>query len=229
MTLSYRDQADLTKYFALGYMEKSTAGPTLERAWLYATESSVVESDKLTARITAEVRIAAKGEPHLDDLEIIGRVSRKLAMLSARNRKALELFHGDRGALCDAKASERRSDQVDKQGRLVALFEMTPAGRALAKRERLSGKAKQRESNAVLIEKIIERVDKATNDAKGGLHIGEVAVVAPTIGLAMRQALELKAAAEEAYTAASEHVAAERRPVASKPPILLREMRDDEL
>lgn len=215
MTLTARDQSDLMRYFSMGYMEKSPSGPTLERAWLYATESSMVESDRITARITSEVRIAAKAEPHLDDLELIGRVSRKLAMLSVRNRKALEAFHGDRGARCAV--------QVEKHGRIVSLFDLTPGGRALAKRERMAaGKPKAKgKTTAELIDAALAR--------QGAPDDEQAAAVAPTIGLALKQSLDLKEQAEEAYTAASERVKLDRKKVPAGPKLVRREMRDEDL
>lgn len=201
MALRYSDQADLDRYFQLGYMEKSTCGPMLDRAWLFASENSYVVGREVTARPTKEVRVPAKAEPPLDDLELIGRVSRKLAMLSARHRRALELFYGDRGASC--------AERVKKHGRIVSLFEMVPAGRAMAKKAKAAaGKLEVRGDQLIQNAASIEE--------------------SPRIASALNQAQKLKAEADEAYAAATQRVEAERvRKV--PPPRFSREMGDDEL
>lgn len=194
MTLSIADARDLDRYFSLGHFEKSTMGPILERQSLYYVPESEWNKpdEELTARITAEAREEPKVEPNTEDLELIGRVSRKLSMVGPLYRKALEAYHGDRGAYCAV--------QMKTHGRIVALFEFTPAGKSLAARERKRGKARNARPSE-LIERAIGKHELESDESDRGGTIAEALV----------QALALKERAEAAYTQASEEVRAARR------------------
>lgn len=211
MTLSYADQRDLDRYFQLGHLEKSTAGPMLERAWLFSLDDAPrVPESSITARPTAEQMVPAKSEPSTSDLELIGRVSRKMAMIKPLYKRALEAFHGDKGACCAAK--------MKTHGRIVALFELTKAGRALAKRARLAqGKSKLDTRDDELIQNAVARHDVN--------HGGESSA---TVTQALVQALELKEAAESAYTAATMELAQSRTKRPIPPAIPIRGADDDD-
>jgi hypothetical protein len=83
---------------------------------------------EITANITSERREEPSVEPDLGDLERFGRVLKKLGKMDVRDRIVLEVLYGDAGALCDSR--------VKRLGRIVALFGLTKAGRALARLER---------------------------------------------------------------------------------------------
>lgn len=186
--LSVDDARDLDAYFQIGCFEKSTYGPMVERLNIYALCKPEDPNVEYTARPTAEIREPGKAEMDLRMLDLIGRVSRKLKMVGPVYRRALEAFFGDRGACC--------AERVPVHGRLASLFEFTPAGRALAKRERLaSGKTRLRIKASELIENAVARKEDSLSS---------------TVALTVRQALELQARSEAAYTEATRRLDAER-------------------
>lgn len=241
MTLSFDDERDLLGFFALGYFEKSTMGPQMERAELFHTRVgadgvSLVpaprarvpdrESDPMaglgwaeynengqaiTAHPTGGVVIEAKGEPNDAHFRLIGRVSRKIAMLSKRNRKVLEHLYGDRGATC-AEREAAKDPKSGAHGRIVALYELTPAGRDIAKAERaVQGSVSKKLTRAALI--------MAAVDGKHGDRM--------LVSDVHQQALELQRVAEAAYTEATyacQEARAKAAPIVKQEPL-----RDEDL
>jgi len=193
VTLSTDDARDLDAYYQLsGTFEASISGPILHRAMLYSTCGPEDPDVEYTARPTAEVREQPKYDPNLKMTELLGRVRRKLKMVGPRLAAVLESFYGDRGFGC--------AERVKPYGRIAAVFLHTPAGRALAKRERLaSGRTRLKVSDAELIENAVARQsDELKTQA--------------TADLAHRQALELKESAEAAYSAATAELESQRPP-----------------
>lgn len=215
MTLMPSDHRELDRYFQLGHFEKSPSGPMWERAFMFSGtpegDYPAVDEADITAWPTSEQRVPAKGEPSSADTELIGRVSKKLALVRPVYRRALEFFHGDRGAAAALK--------VKGHGRIASLFELTPAGRALAKRERLAqGRGKRKTEDRALIQKALERQEGLSDDE-----------AAATITLALTQSLDLKQRAEEAYTEATRTLEELRSPITPPRPVLRLVERDEDL
>lgn len=194
MTLPGALQRELDRFFQMGHFEKSTMGPMLERAELFSVrpkpDPELVRArlerepweppvGEITARPTAETRIDTKGEPDTSELVLIGRVTRTLSMLRPRHRRALEAFFGDLGACCAGQPDEHPC------GRIACLFTLTAQGLTIVRRERKASKVAGRMTPLEIIE----------NALASKKH--------PTDNLAIVQALELKEAAEAAYTEAS--------------------------
>lgn len=207
MKLSGSDVEDLHGYYSkLGYLEQSWAGATFERAWLYSEQ--VHPEGEITAYPTGKHTPDPRSQPRTDDWELMGRVSARLQVLSPLHKRVLALFHGDKGALCAARNH--------RLGRHVALFELTPAGRAIVRRERKAqGRSRLRVSGAELIQNAVGRAELRTEDK-------------PDIALALLQAQRLRERAEAAYSAASLAMARERYARRAPPPFV-RAIDDGEL
>lgn len=209
MTLYPRDAEDLHGYFSkLGYLEKSWAGSTYDRAWLYSEQ--VRPGGEITAYPTCKPPPNVWIDLNTDDLELMGRVSRKLRELSSLHRSALGLFYGDRGAVCAAKNH--------KIGRHVALFVLTPAGRIIVRRERKAqGRNRLRVSGAELIQNVVTRAELRAEERAD-------------LALALAQATKLRERAEAAYTTQSQALGAARLEAARaarKSALPVRYARDD--
>lgn len=204
MTLSIADARDLEDFFSRsGFALRSIQGPIQDRLILLSYDGPK-SKEPLTARPSSRANHGEepRSEPNEADLEVFGRVSRKLSMLSARHRATLELYYGDAGAVASINAKKAG-------GRIVALFPLTAAGRALVKRERLAqgGKVRLKQSNAEVLQKAVERYEKAA--AGDPAAPGDELTV--SIGAARVQAERLRDQAEEAYTAASQRLNLERK------------------
>lgn len=128
---------DLAWFFGLGQtaFERSTTGPMLDRAELYASagervwtgeqfdviESGLIRYAEISARPTAEVHAPGGYEPSLTDLERYARVSRALMLVERASRMhalVLESFFGDLG----------EGWAATKRGRLGSLYHLTETG-----------------------------------------------------------------------------------------------------
>jgi hypothetical protein len=128
---------DLAWFFGLGQtaFERSTTGPMLERAKLYASagervwngeqfdvvESGLIRFAEISARPTAELHAPGGYEPSLTDLERYARVSRALMLVERASRvhaQALEYYYGDLG----------EGWAKTKRGRLGSVYHLVPAG-----------------------------------------------------------------------------------------------------
>lgn len=206
MTLSHSDASDLDAYYRkIAEQEKSTAGPQWEKAEVFAHEpahhadgwTKLDENDnvvttglgwsqynengeEITAWPTAEATLDAKGEPDLSGSEMVMRVSRRLKALSGRYQRALEALYGDIVA---------ESELPKVNGRMELLYPLTKAGRVLRELRR--------------------RVDRAARGESYG-EAGPLPNQEVLEGLAYQSALDLKGAAEDAYTAVADRDRAER-------------------
>lgn len=175
--LNADDQSDLHRYFRLGYFFKSTCGPMLDRAELFSLPSEARRSkEPITARPTAEVKIQPKAEPRSEDLELFGRVSRRLSRVARRHALALEAYYGDAGS-----GAALRSPRY---GAIVSLFPLLKAWPEIAKRERKGSKLELTDQE--IAQNLASRRESGADDK------GEVAAL---VMLAER----LKNAAEREY------------------------------
>lgn len=186
MTLSHDDAKDLERYYYLaGRAQRSIQGPMLERAAMMAAHCKPV--GEITARPTAEVRDEPRTEFDEELIETIGRVSRKLRMISARHQHVLEALHGDAGACC--------AERMKKYGRLVSIFQFTEAGREIVRREKEVAKAGGSRLRIKVGEIVQNAVSRSEVGAAGVAHMTDALV-----RQAHDQALELQHKAETAYT-----------------------------
>lgn len=188
MTLSAEDQRDLDKFFQLGYFEKSTCGPMLDRLYLYSDPQR--PDGDITARPTAEVRESPKSEPSLEHLELFGRVTRKLAMLPVLHRRVIEAYYGDAGACC--------ATRLPTHGAIVAVYALTRAGRSMIKADRAKAKLARKPiliGDLELVQNLVAERLREQSATPG--RLAEVAA----------QAYELKERAEASYTKATETLA----------------------
>jgi hypothetical protein len=128
----HRASADLTWFYSVGAsaFERSTCGPMLERAALYALEPSPAR--EVTARPMHETRPVGGVEYDEAVLARYGDLSRRMLRLRERDPlavRALELAFGHTGACWAASV----------RGRCVALFVLVPDGQALLRRARRKG------------------------------------------------------------------------------------------
>lgn len=177
---------ELSAFFALGYFEKSTLGPALDRAYQFSVKHR--PNGPITARPTAEVRVEGKSEPPDDDLRLFGLVSRKLMRMIPRHVAALAAYYGDLGVGCDT-ADVPADHPLRRHGRLVSLVSLVPAGKELVKLER--SKSSLHLSEVQIIQNAISNASKRP---KGTALLADF----------VAQAKRLQERAEDAYRAAGE-------------------------
>jgi hypothetical protein len=212
MTLSAKDKGDLDRFYAIGGFEKSIQGGIQDACILRSAPAgrtvsgfSRLDADNnlvcqglgwselnefgevITARPGQGQDASSKASPNEELVDFYGEISAKLRMLSPRHRAALQAIYGDNGSTSARGAT-------GAGGSLEALYPVTELGRAYLRLKRKQGaKGKKR----------IE-----TSKAQAERDDGNVASAE---GAALRSALDLKAAAEEAYGLASAEVDADRR------------------
>lgn len=217
MTLSNKDALDLHNYFAVvGQQQRSIQGPILDKMWASRPWSSEQDAiafykregwdppvnpwvkSKSKPELTAKPTSSGKEEEpsyemDTEYIELMGRVSRRLSMISVRHRAALALFYGDEGAVC--------AERMRKYGRIVSLFGMTKTGREIAKREKKAAGA-LKVTRAQLIQNAVGAAELAESPSA-------------SVAEAHAQAFDLRMKAERAYSEAGDRVMAER--AAKKP------------
>ena len=184
MTLSHQNARDLDLFFQrVGHFQRSISGPMYEKMFLFAVDKKELDRERvLTARPTAEIRAEPSTSPAVEEIEFLGKVNNRLGRCMRKHRVALELFWGDEGACC--------AERLRKYGRIVSLFALTQAGKKLLRRE----------SDMVPDSQVLVTPSQIIQNAVSRQELqGAVDLL---IATATRQALEIKEAAENAYTEA---------------------------